>query len=313
MDKDITRYFPQRISDVLMKYRGNDLHEIRIRPEKPLAGVLPQGIFYFTLSGKLSSKSSDGIIITYDEVHKIFDSLCGYSIHSHAVSIKNSFITVNKGHRAGISGTAVINENNIETVKDISGINFRIARQYIGIADKIMNETMKGCVKSVLLFGEPSSGKTTVLRDLCRQIGNKTNVSLIDERFEIASSVKGISQNDVGVNTDVFTGFSKSEGIIRALRVMSPSVIICDEIGTNEDLFSIKSAFGCGVKIIATIHAESERDLFKRKNICDFLLDGYFDEFIHIKKGSVEKIISYENFRTDYDNFCADFGRRNNV
>lgn len=313
MDKDITRYFPQRIADVLSKYERNDLFEIRIRPNKPIMGVTDAGIFGFDFSGKLSDRPHDAVIVTYDEVRRIFDSLCGYSVHSNMININNCFITVNNGHRAGISGTAVKNEKIIENVKDISGINFRIAREFKGIADKIIDKAMKDTPKSMLLFGKPSSGKTTILRDLCRQIGNKTNVSLIDERFEIAACVKGIPQNDVGINTDVFSGFSKSEGIEKALRVMSPSVIICDEIGTDEDLIAVKSAFGCGVKIIATIHAGSENDIFIRKNISDIILSGYFEELVFINKGSAEKIISYEDFRNDYNNFCIGINGRDNI
>ncbi|MGN1416169.1 MAG: ATPase, T2SS/T4P/T4SS family [Oscillospiraceae bacterium] len=314
MDSEIIQYFPTRIASALAQANGGDIWEIRLRTGRPAAVVHSKGISYLLPSGEISPDYAKAIEVAADDIRRVFDSVCQYSIHSHTAQIANCFITVAGGHRAGICGTAVNNGGRLETVRDISGINFRIARQCIGAADKIMREVMKSKPRSVLICGEPASGKTTVLRDLCRQLGMKYSVSLIDERCEIAACVRGRPRNDVGINTDVFSGFSKPDGINAALRVMSPRVIVCDEIGTNGDIAAIESAFGCGVRIAATVHGGSPEDIFRRKNIRTLVEMGVFEYSAFIKNCAVEKIINigeyYEKHRLDTDNnyVCNDRG-----
>lgn len=317
MDNEIIQYFPPRIASALAQVSSKDIWEIRLRIERPVALVHSKGIFYLLPSGEISPDCAKAIQVSADEIRRVFDSVCQYSIHSHTSQIANCFITVTGGHRAGICGTAVTNGGRIETVRDIGGINFRIARQCFGAADKIMKDVMKPKPKSLLICGEPASGKTTVLRDLCRQLGMKYNVSLIDERCEIAACVRGRAKNDVGVNTDVFSGFSKPDGIKAALRVMSPRVIVCDEIGTNDDISAIESAFGCGVQIAATVHGGSPEDIFRRKNIRRLVSMGIFEYSAFIKNGAVDKIINigeyYEKYRNNPDNNNVVNGRGGNV
>lgn len=317
MDNEIIQYFPSRISSALAEVNGKDIWEIRLRADRPVALVHSKGILYLMPSGGTTSDCSKAIEVTADEIRRVFDSVCQYSIHSHTSQIANCFITVANGHRAGICGTAVISGGRIETVRDIGGINFRISRQCIGAADKIMRDVMKSKPKSILICGEPASGKTTVLRDLCRQLGMKYSVSLIDERCEIAACVRGRMKNDVGINTDIFSGFSKHEGIIAALRVMSPRIIVCDEIGTTEDAAAIESAFGCGVCIAASVHAGTPEDIFRRKNIRKLVSMGIFEYSAFVKNGSVDKIINigeyYEKYRNNSDNNHVVNGRSGNV
>lgn len=314
MDSEILQYFPQRIASALAEVGGGDIREIRLRTGRPAALVHSKGIFYLLPSGGSSPDGAKAIEVTAEDIRRVFESVCRYSIHSHTAQIASCFITVAGGHRAGICGTAVTSGGRPETVRDISGINFRIARQCFGAADKIMRDVMKSKPKSVLICGEPASGKTTVLRDLCRQLGAKYPVSLIDERCEIAACVRGRPINDVGINTDVFSGFSKPDGINAALRVMSPKFIVCDEIGTNDDIAAIESAFGCGVNIAATVHGGSPEDIFRRKNIRKLVKMGVFEYSAFVKNCSVEKIVNigeyYEKHRNnpDSDNVCNDRG-----
>lgn len=48
--------------------------------------------------------------------------------------IKKGYITVQGGHRVGISGTAVLQQGQIATVREISSLNIRVARQVYGAA-----------------------------------------------------------------------------------------------------------------------------------------------------------------------------------
>lgn len=313
MEREIVQYFPSAVASALSETKDKNITEIRLRTDRPAALVSQKGIFYLMPGGGTSSDAGKGIKVARDDIRRTFDSLCQYSIHSHASQISNCFITVPSGHRAGICGTAVYGTGRIETVRDISGINFRIARQVTGCADKIMKDIMKSRPRSILLCGEPACGKTTVLRDLCRQLGNKYNVSLIDERCEIAAVSRSSAKNDVGINTDIFSGFSKCEGINSALRVMSPRIIVCDEIGTKEDTDAVESAFGCGVCIAATVHGGSPDDIFRRKNIRRLIEMGVFEYMAFIREGNVEKILNigeqYEKYRNNSDNTGIGCGR----
>ena len=177
-------------------------------------------------------------------------------MHTYEKDIANGFITLYGGHRAGICGSAVYNDDGLHAIKNISSVNIRIARQHCGSAKDLLtlfddNNASKG----LLIIGRPLSGKTTVLRDLCRSIGGRFRLSLIDERQEIAAVYEGKPCLDVGLMTDVFSGYDKSDGIIRAVRCMSPDYIVTDELGADAE--SIRQLLNSGVGLIMTAHADS--------------------------------------------------------
>ncbi len=212
-------------------------------------------------------------ILLKEEIEEIFKSICGYSIHSHAEEIKKGFITLKGGHRAGICGTAVYENNILKNIKDISSINLRIARQVLNASETIL-ENLKENIGNLLIVGPPASGKTTILKDIAKNLTNKS-VAIIDTRGEIAASFYGNPQNDVG-NADVFDFFNREDGIIFAIRTMNPEYIICDEIGDESDINAIKMCVGTGVKLIATAHGENIKELKKRKIIEKILKTNAF-------------------------------------
>ncbi len=69
---------------------------------------------------------------------------------------------------------------------------------------------------------------------------------------------------DTGENTDVLCGFPKHEGIMLALRSLSPDVIICDEIGG--DAKAVEQCLFCGVCVVAAAHAGSFAELSRRED-----------------------------------------------
>ena len=153
-------------------------------------------------------------------INECISAICQNSVHTYEKDIANGFITLYGGHRAGICGSAVYNDDGLHTIKNVSSVNIRIARQHCGSAKDLLtlfddNNASKG----LLIIGRPLSGKTTVLRDLCRSIGGRFRLSLIDERQEIAAVYEGKPCLDVGLMTDVFSGYDKSDGIIRAVPV----------------------------------------------------------------------------------------------
>lgn len=242
----------------------DDIQEIRLRVNRPIAATVNGKIFYITENGQLTYNSKTAATVTEQDLRRTFEAVCQYSVHSFRREISRGFITIKGGHRVGFCGTPVLRDGAVENVKNINSMNFRIAREVIGCAEKLCSECFSDGLCSLLLAGAPSTGKTTLLRDLARLLGERYRVALIDERGELAASCGGIPQNDVGVNTDVFDGYGKAEGISAAVRVMSPQVIICDEMGSAEDFEAVRSAAYSGVYTAASVHAADMNDL-KRK------------------------------------------------
>lgn len=229
-----------------------DIAEIRLRAGRCAAAV--------TVEGKIIRCSEP---FSEKDIADCFAELCRYSVHSFSREIAEGFITLDGGHRVGICGTAVMSGGAVASVKDISSLNIRIAHEVKGCAEELYDRFFSGGLRSLLLAGKPMSGKTTVLRDLSRIIGNERRVALIDSRNELSATVRGLPTLDVGENTDVLCGYSKSEGIMTALRSLSPDVIICDEIGN--DFEAVEQCLFCGVKIIAAAHAGSLDELSRRR------------------------------------------------
>lgn len=239
----------------------SDVLEIRLRAGRPAVCV---DIFGQT---KICSEKLDG-----SDIAEYFTEICRYSIHSYQNEIAEGFVTLDGGHRVGICGTAVRENGHITFIKDISGLNIRAAHAAVGCSDEIYDR-LGEC--SMIIAGKPMSGKTTILRDLARRIGQRRRVTVIDSRGEIAAAVHGMPSFDIGLNTDVLSGCEKSEGITLALRSMNPEFIICDELAHDEE--AVEQALLCGVKIIASAHSGSLSELDKRYKVENHGLSELFE------------------------------------
>ncbi|MCX7658575.1 MAG: hypothetical protein N2Z57_07845, partial [Oscillospiraceae bacterium] len=195
-------YFSDKIRSALEKVSIKDkIQEIRLRSEKPLSVTSFGKELFITENGGISSSPLIGLAVGKKDVEYSFKAVCEYSVHSFQKELSQGYITLPGGHRVGLCGSAVIKDGKIETIKHISGMNFRIANEVKGCADEIMKILFASKIEGTLIIGPPLSGKTTVLRDLCRQLGNLRKGSLIDERRQIASASLGLPQNDVGICT----------------------------------------------------------------------------------------------------------------
>ena len=222
-------------------------------------------------------------------IYDTFRRICDYSVYSRQDEIKNGYITVKGGHRVGLCGTAVLTDGKISALNDISSMNVRIARQIFGVSEEIINH-LYPFEGGILIAGMPSSGKTTLLRDLARSLSlgigcHVTRTAVIDERGELSGTYSGVSYNDMGLS-DILNGYPKGEGIIHAIRAMSPQVIICDELGTDEDCRLVSQGFNAGAVIIASIHAGNYEELMRRKQAVSLIETGAFKNIVMLESSN---------------------------
>lgn len=271
------------------------VHEIRMRTNRPLGIVSFGKERFLTEKGNLTDFPDMCRKVTSEDMEYSFRAVCDYSIHSYKREIAEGFVTLEGGNRVGICGTAVTENGKITTLKYISGLNFRIAGQAFGCAEEICRRSFEKGICSVLIIGPPMSGKTTIIRDMCRVFGSEYRISVIDERGEIGAVYHGNPQNDIGKMTDVFDGYPKAEGIMTAVRVMSPDIVVCDEIGGEDDCNALLSSANTGVKIIASVHGGGLTEIKKRKFLTDVINNGIFDCYITLGSGkNIGKIIKFE-------------------
>lgn len=293
--RDILNILPQNIKQILNDIGDfKELQEIRIRADKPI--IIYNG----------TKEIIKEYVSTPEDLKIILQRMSNYSIYAYDEDIKQGFITIKGGHRVGICGSCIVENNKIKTIKSISSLNIRICREVNGCSDPIMKYVIDGNnVINTIIISPPQCGKTTLIRDIARNISNGMNennfkgkkICIIDERSEIAACFNGIPQLNVGIRTDVMDSCPKSEGIMMAIRSMSPEVIICDEIGTYGDVNSIIMALNSGVNLITTIHGFGIEDLHKREVFKDILNNIVFARAIILSArqgaGTVESIYDF--------------------
>lgn len=294
MDKNylqVINALPQEIHHYLLdlpETLQTTVKEISLRTQKPITIVTFNGNYFPKIDGGFSKHFPlKPFILTSDMLFECIKVLTEYSLHSYKNDINAGFFTINGGHRVGVVGSCVydeINPKKINTIKQISSLNIRIARQIKGVATGLVKELYSKNISSTLIVGPPATGKTTLLRDISLCISDmcSSKVALIDERGELASVYQGVPQNDVGVLTDVYDGYKKGDGMNFAIKTMSPDVILIDEVSIQADMDSIRSSLNSGVAIIATTHAKNERELFSKKSIQRLLEEGTFEYIIYL-------------------------------
>ena len=147
--------------------------EIRLRANLPVAVYTGKETYFVKEQGRLTQRFDRTLpIVSSQEILDSFHHCCSYSVYSHQHEIRQGFVTMAGGHRVGVCGTAVYEENRVSGIRDISSLNIRIAREVYGAADELLGELDKE-ISGLLIAGPPSSGKTTILRDLARQLSMK--------------------------------------------------------------------------------------------------------------------------------------------
>lgn len=237
------------------------LQELRLRINSPPELVLPEGNRWLTRK------------LTREDLNYTVNAASQYSPWT-AASAAQGYITALGGHRIGLCGEVVVRQGEVVGVKNVSSLCIRVARDFPGIAEGIAKVT-----GSVLILGPPGWGKTTLLRDLIRQLNNTETICVVDERGELFP--EGIFREN---RIDVLSGCSKREGIPMLMRTMGPSCIAVDEITDQEDAVSLLRAANCGVRLLATAHAVSLSDFSQRSVYRPLLNNHVFDVYLVLRR-----------------------------
>lgn len=283
----------------------NQVEEVRLRYHRPLTiGLNSKDCFLHHTHG-LTDTPEQAYIVNADDISRVIQLVSNSSIYALEEELRSGYITLPAGHRVGITGKVLTENSQVKTMKYISGFNIRVSRPMTGVADAVLKHLIspQGFVYHTMLISPPRCGKTTLLRDIIRQLSNGVpglnftgvTVGVVDERSEIAGCYHGIPQHDVGLRTDVLDACPKAVGMMMLLRSMSPQVIATDEIGRVEDVLAIEDILNAGVKVLTTVHGSSLEESNRRPVLTKLLQMKVIERLIILSRsngvGTVEQII----------------------
>ncbi len=263
------------------------VQEIRLRVQAPLLMIHNNREFYVTPDGKLDKLPGNACQVTKKDLKETLEYMSDYSLYAFEEEMRQGFITIQGGHRIGIAGKTITDKNGIRSMKFISFINVRLSHQVRGCADQVMPYLyVHGQILPTLLISAPRCGKTTLLRDIIRQVSDGTGnvpgmtVGVVDERSEIGACYQGVPQNDLGIRTDILDCCPKALGMMMLIRTMSPKVIAVDEIGSREDLEAMEYVMNCGCQLIATVHGTSMDDIRQKPVLRKMVQERWFERYV---------------------------------
>lgn len=282
----ILKHMPPAISKEMYSIPQNiidNVEELRLRCGYP--------VILKTSSGEIIQSK----IITREDLKSILSSLVKYSYYAYEEDLAQGFITINGGHRVGICGKAVINNDKPTLIREISSLNIRFAKDIVGCCIPMIPQLLKNNRPvNTLVISPPGCGKTTLLRDMARQLSLRNiNVAICDDRSEIAGMHESKSSFNLGPRVDVLDGCDKSYGISILIRSMAPQVIITDEIGKKTDIPAIEQCLSAGVCLITSIHGSNMDDIMS-SHIASIISRGVFKNLIFLTNeggpGSIKEI-----------------------
>lgn len=280
-EKMACEYLPERLRTAVFRTFSRwrrPVAEIRLRCGGPLS---------LTLCGasgeKLAKNELCGVDCTSDEVARTVENLCGGSLYSHSESICTGVIVTDSGFRAGVSGRAVLIDGKIVCVRDISSVNIRIPHRVPHAADELFRIVKK--YGSTLLCSPPGMGKTTMLRELIPLLSmgeSAMKTAVIDTRYELGGGMK------CGGLCDFYSGWQRYDGMMAAVRTMSPDYVICDEVAEESDVLAVSAVSAAGVKVVASAHGDNIARIRRNLNLRKMLDDGVFSCVCGIREGGLE-------------------------
>lgn len=310
---DMARWFGDDIRSILIGFRQvnfQEVEELRLRVGQPLLVRTFDKDLFINREGKVTSPLK-AYSVKHEDLTSALERMTHSSVYAVEEDLKQGFITLPGGNRVGVTGEVVIQDGQVQTLKHISSLNLRIAREIKGLSLKVLPLLLRpdGTFCHTLLISPPRAGKTTLLRDLIRSISNGVpqlgfegqTVGVVDERGELAGMWQGVPAYDLGFRTDVLDGCPKASGMSMMVRSMSPQVLAMDELGHTEDVIAIEDALRTGVQILSTAHASSLEEARNRPVITHLLDQGVFERLVVLSRrhgpGSIDGVYDLKTGR----------------
>lgn len=285
LSKDVLRLFPPSAGAVIQTEAfklGDAIEEIRCRVGKPYVLLSSRG------EHTVPSQTGHAADLDY-----ILERASNFSYHTVASELSSGFVHTTGGCRVGVCGMVCA-----AGVNQISSLSVRVPHEIVGCADALKAELLRNGIQNTLIVSPPGAGKTTLLRDVIRVYScSGYRVSVADERGEIAAVFQREPQFDLGPRTDIMSGGKKREACMMLLRAMNPQVLAFDEITSEDDIDAAVYAFGCGVSLLATAHAESAEALHRRRLYRMLLDEHIFQRIIEISVASGKRRYEVVNLR----------------
>lgn len=308
MDKkqELLKIFSKNLRQLIdgLQLDFEKLQEIHLRVNRPLLVIYNNREYLINQTGCLTGDANEAYEVSHREIQETLEYISNYSLYAYENEIRQGFITIQGGHRVGLAGKIILENERIKGIRYISFINIRLSHQVKGCANGVMPFICSGeggkRVYHTLIVSPPRCGKTTLLRDIIRQLsdGSKkcpgVGVGVVDERSEIGACYMGVPQNELGIRTDILDCCPKAVGMLMLLRSMAPEVIAVDEIGSREDIEAIAYVINCGCKLIATVHGNSIDDIKTKPVLRRLVEEKIFERYIILSNrettGRVEAI-----------------------
>lgn len=281
--KQIIRVLSESVQKIIEQERMDfsELQEIRLRIGQPVT------VLYQNEELILPTMYSEKKRLVKQEMKETIEHISNYSLYAYEHELKQGFITIEGGHRVGMAGQVIMEGGKIKNMKYISSINIRVSHEVLDCANKIFPYiTYNKQMYHTLIISPPRCGKTTLLRDVIRQIsdGNRwikgCTVGVVDERSELGGCYLGVIQNNLGMRTDILDRCPKADGMIMLIRSMAPQVVAVDEIGAKEDVHAIEYAMHCGCKMLATAHGDSMEEICKKPIFEKLIREKRFERYV---------------------------------
>ncbi len=281
--KQIIRVLSESVQKIIEQERMDfsELQEIRLRIGQPVT------VLYQNEELILPTMYSEKKRLGKQEMKETIEHISNYSLYAYEHELKQGFITIEGGHRVGMAGQVIMEGGKIKNMKYISSINIRVSHEVLDCANKIFPYiTYNKQMYHTLIISPPRCGKTTLLRDVIRQIsdGNRwikgCTVGVVDERSELGGCYLGVIQNNLGMRTDILDRCPKADGMIMLIRSMAPQVVAVDEIGAKEDVHAIEYAMHCGCKMLATAHGDSMEEICKKPIFEKLIREKRFERYV---------------------------------
>jgi len=293
MKDKVLRLFPLHLKQAVeekIARQWQALQEIRLRLNQPIELVFDTHVQWIETS-----------IFSQKDSHFVLNQLSEFSLYRLQDELRAGYLTIEGGHRVGLAGAINTVNGQVKTIKHITFFNIRLAKEKIDLAYPLMSYIYERNYLNTLIIGAPQTGKTTLIRDLTRIIATgyrnvpAHKVSVIDERSEIAAAKNGIPQHDVGLRADILDACPKAEGMMMAIRSLSPDVIIVDEIGSAADVNALLEAAQAGVAIICTIHGNSLNRVKQRPALQQLFEQKIFERCIVLKSNQRSSVAAIYN------------------